>query len=147
MNTSPQAGLTLPEMLAAILVVGMVVALLGSLSSLRLDAAKIHGQRAEARHIATLLGQAHAQGLLAADATTPAELQAALSPRAVPQALSTGHRYTFDLSDDDPRLQISLETRVGVTRTEVVRPALPVSELRIPLWRAQVLRRQQEAAE
>lgn len=145
-----QQGFTLPEMLAAITVVGLAIGFVGSFASMRIDVEKVRAQQTESRYIASLVGRAHRQGLLADDAATVADLQAALPHLVIPTRLSGGQAYRIAVDGADPRLLIDTETNfhngTAVARTEVVRAPFLVSELRIPFWRARQLRQLQEEA-
>ena len=146
-----QRGIVLPEVLAALAVAGLAVGLVGSFAGVRIDAERIRAQQAEARHVASLVERAHRQGLLVEHASTAADLQAALPDVAVPTRLGGGPPYRIALDGADPRVLVDTATRLRdgstVTRTEVVRAPLPVSELRIPFWRALRLRRIREGTE
>ena len=151
MKPFAQRGFTLPEILTTLVVASLAVGLVGSFASMRIDAAKIHAQRAEGRYIASLVERARQRGLLADSASTATDLQAALPHVDVPTRLASGQTYRIALDGADPRILIDLEIglRGGntITRTEVIRAPLPVSELRIPFWRARRLRQTQEEAE
>ena len=133
MKTGTQQGFTLPEVLAALAMVGLAIALIGSFASARIDAGKIHVKWAESRYIASLAARAHRDGLLTGDVVTAADLQAALPHLAIPIRLGDEQTYRVALDGADPRILIDGET-------EAVRSPFPVSELRIPFWRARRLR-------
>lgn len=151
MKPFAQRGFTLPEVLAALAVAGLAVGLAGSFAGMRIDAEKTRAQRAEGRYIASLVEHAHRQGLLADSASTATDLQAALPHVAVPTRLAGGQTYRIALDGADPRILVDIETGLHdggtITRTEVIRAPFPVSELRIPFWRARQLRQTQEGAE
>ncbi|MCY4610786.1 MAG: prepilin-type N-terminal cleavage/methylation domain-containing protein [Gammaproteobacteria bacterium] len=146
-----QRGFALPEVLAALVVASLAISLFGSFASARIDAEKIRAQRVEGRYIASLVERAHRQGLLADSASTATDLQAALPHAAIPTRLAGGQTYRIALDGDDPRILVDVKTRLpggrSVIRTEIVRSLLPVSELRIPFWRARQLRQTREEAE
>ncbi len=139
MISAKQNGFTLPEALAALILAGMAIALAGSFAGMRVDAAKAHGQRHEERYVASLVERAHRQGRLAEDASTAAELRAALPHVAVPVRLGDGRAYRIALDGADPRIQISANGDPA-RPVRVVRPPAPISELRVPFWRARQLR-------
>lgn len=151
MKPFAQQGFTLPEILAALLVLSLVVGLIGSFARTRIDTEKLRAQRAEGRHIASLVDRAYRRGLLADDDATIADLQAALPHLAVPVRLNSGQTYRIALDGGDPRILVDLEIGFQnggiVTQPEVVRAPFPASELRIPFWRARRLRQIREAAE
>ena len=151
MKPFTQRGFTLPEVLAALVVASLAIGLVGSFAGTRMDAEKTRAQRVEGRHIASLVERAHRQGLLAGSASTATDLQAALPHVAVPTRLAGGQTYRIALDGADPRILIAIETglRDGgtITRTEVIRAPFPVSELRMPFWRARQLRQIREKAE
>ena len=140
MKTVTQKGFTLPEVLAALAIVGLAIGLIGSFAGARIDAGKIHVKWAESRYVASLATRAHRDGLLTGDAATAADLQTALPHLSVPTRLGDGQTYRVALGGADPRILIDGET-------EAVRAPFPVSELRIPLWRARRLRQIQEKSE
>ena len=151
MNPSTQSGFTLPEILAAIIVTGLMISLIGSFASTRLDAAQYHAQRTESRYLASLVDHAYRRGLLADDASTATDLQRALPGHAIPARLGSGQVYKIALDGGDSRVLVDIVTRVRdgitVTRSEVIRAPLQASELRIPFWRAEKLRQIREEAE
>ena len=151
MKPFAQRGFALPEILATLVVASLAIGLVGSFAGMRIDEEKIRAQRSEGRYIATLVERAHRQGLLADTASTATDLQAALPHVAVPTRLAGGQTYRIALDGADPRILIDIETglRDGgtITRTEVIRAPLPVSELRIPFWRARQLRQTREETE
>lgn len=151
MKPAAQHGFALPEVLAALAMAGLAVGIVGSFTSMRVDAEKTRARQAESRYIASLVERAHRQGLLADDASTAADLQAALPDVAVPTQVSGEHVYRIAFDGADPRILVDIKTDPqdsdSAIRTEVVRVPLPVSELRIPFWRARQLRQIQEEAE
>lgn len=144
MKVVTQRGVTLPEVLATLAMVGLAIGLIGSFASARIDAGKTHVTWAESRYVASLAARAHRDGLLTGDIATAADLQTALPHLSVPTRLGDGQTYRVALGGDDPRILIDIETNLPdgstVTQTEVVRASFPVSELRIPFWRARRLR-------
>lgn len=140
MKTVTQQGFTLPEALATLAMVGIAIGLIGSFASARIEAETIHAKRTESRYLASLAIRAHRNGRLTGDAATAADLQAALPQLAVPNRLGQGQAYRIALDGADPRILIDGET-------EAVRPLLPASDLRIPIWRARRLRQAREEAE
>lgn len=151
MKPVAQRGFTLPEMLATLAVAGLAISLVGSFAGMRVDTEKIRAQQAEGRYVASLVERAYRQGLLAGDAPTAADLQAALPHVAVPARLGGEQAYRIALDDADPRILIDIKTDLSdggsVIRTEVVRAPFPASELRIPFWRARQLREVQGEGE
>ena len=133
MKTVTQQGFTLPEVLAALAIMGLAIGLIGSFAGARIDAGKIHAKRAEGQYIASLATRAHRDGLLTGDAATAADLQAALPHLSVPSRLGDGQTYRIALDGADLRILVDGET-------EAVRAPFPSSKLRIPLWRARRLR-------
>ena len=133
MKTIAQQGFTLPEVLAALAMVGLAIGLIGSFASARIDAGKVHVKWAESRYVASLAVRAHRDGLLTGDVATAADLQAALPHLSVPARLGDGLTYRVALDGADPRILIDGETGT-------VRAPFSASELRIPLWRARQLR-------
>ena len=146
-----QRGFTLPEVLATLILTGLAIGVAGSFAGKRIDAEKIRAQQAEDRYIASLVELAYRQGLLVDDASTAADLQAALSHIPVPTVLSDGQTYRIATDNADPRILVDVETDLpdggSVIRTEVVRPLFPVPELRVPFWRARQLRQIRKEAE
>lgn len=140
MKTAAQQGFTLPEVLAALAMVGLAIGLIGSFAGARIDVGKIHAKWAESRYIASLAARAHRSGRLNGDAATAADLQAALPHLAVPAHLGDGQTYRIVLDGADPRILIG-------GGTKVVRAPVPASELRIPFWRARWLRQAREGTE
>ena len=140
MKTTAQQGFTLPEVLAALAMVGLAIGLIGSFASARIDAGKIHVKRAESRYVASLAVHAHRDGLLTGDVATAADLQAALPHLSVPARLGDGQTYRVALDGADPRILIDGE--IGA-----VRAPFSASELRIPLWRARRLRQIRQGTE
>lgn len=151
MRPVTQRGFALPEMLAALAVAGLAVGLAGSFAGMRIDAEKIRALQAEGRYVASLVERAYRQDLLAGDAPTPDDLQAALPDVAVPARLGGERAYRIALDSADPRVLVDIETALpgggSVVRTEVLREPFPVSELRIPFWRARRLREVREEGE
>ena len=150
MKSLAQRGFTLPEVLAALAVAGLVIGLAGEFAGVRIDAEKTRMQRVERQYVASLVERAHRQGLLADDAATAADLQAALPQVVVPARLDGGQTYRIAFDGDDPRLLVDVKTgshEDAAIQTEVARVPFPASELRIPLWRARRLRQIQEEAE
>jgi len=151
MKLDVQRGFTLPEALAVLIVTGLMISLVGSFTSMRIDTEKIRSQRAESRYIASLVDHAYRHGLLVDDASTAADLQAALPHLAIPAQLSSGQAYRIALDDADPRVLVDIEAGFrddgAVVRSEVVRAPAPVSELRLPFWRARQLRQIREEDE
>ena len=139
----------MPEALAAIMVAGLVAGLVGSLAGMRIDAGKTRARQAEARYVAILVEHAYRQGRLASDASSAADLKAALPHLDLPTGLGDGQAYRIAVDGADPRVLIDIETRAAGggsgTRTEVVRAPFPTSELRIPFWRARQLRQAGQA--
>ena len=133
MKAATQQGVTLPEVLTTLAMVGLAVGLIGAFASARIDAGKLHAERAEGRHLAALAARAHREGLITGDAATAADLQAALPHLSVPGRLGDGQTYRIALDGADPRILVDGET-------EAVRAPFPASELRVPLWRARRLR-------
>ena len=144
MKTVTHQGFTLPEVLAALVMVSLAIGLIGSFAGARIDAGKTHVKWAESRYIASLAARAHRDGLLTGDVATAADLQTALPHLSVPTRLGDGQIYRVALDGDDPRILVDIETNLldggTITQTEVVRASFPVSELRIPFWRARRLR-------
>ena len=131
-------------MLVTLVMVGLAISLVGSFAGTRIDAEKTRARQADGRYIASLVGRAYRQGLLGDDASTAADLQAALPHVAVPTQLNGGQPYRIRLDGTDPRILIDIEVGLpgggSVVRTEVMRAPFPASELRIPFWRARQLR-------
>ncbi len=148
MRPEVQHGFVLPEMLVALVVVGLAVSLVGSFASPRIDAEKMRAQQAEGRYLAALVERAYRRGLLAGNTATTADLQTALPHVAVPARLG-GRDYRIALDGADPRILAEIEVGLSgggsMTRTEVIRAPLPASELRLPFWRARRLREIREA--
>ena len=140
MKTVTQQGFTLPEVLAALVMVSLAIGLIGSFAGARIDAGKTHAKWAESRYIASLAARAHRDGLLTGDVATAADLQTALPHLSVPARLGDGQTYRVALDSDDPRILIDGET-------EAVRAPFSASELRIPFWRARRLREIREKGE
>ena len=143
MKPIAQQGFSLPEVLAALVVVGLAIGLVGSFASVRIDAEKIRARQAESRHVASLVERAYRQDLLAGHAPTAADLQAALPHVVIPVRLGGEHSYRIALDGADPRILVDIVTSLpnggSITQTEVVRAPFPASELRIPFWRARQL--------
>ena len=140
MKTTAQQGFTLPEVLAALAMVGLAIGLIGSFVSARIDAGKIHVKWAESRYVASLAVRAHRDGLLTGDVATAADLQTALPHLSVPTRLGDEKTYRVALDGADPRILIDGE--IGA-----VRAPFSASELRIPLWRARRLRQIRQGTE
>lgn len=150
MKPCAQRGFALPEVLAALIVAGLAIGLVGSFAGMRIGAEKIRAQQAQGRYIASLVERAHRQGLLSGNASTAADLRTALPHLAVPTRLGGEHSYRIALDNSDPRILVDVKTSLpgggSVTRTEVVRASFPASELRIPFWRARQLHRIRQKA-
>lgn len=140
MKAVTQQGFTFPEVLAALAMVSLTIGLIGSFAGARINAGKIHAERAEGQYIASLAVRAHRGGLLTGDVATAADLQTSLPHLSIPTRLGDGQTYRIALDGDDPRILIG-------GGTEAVRAPFPASELRIPLWRARRLRQIQEKPE
>ncbi len=138
MTRQRQHGFTLPEMLVALAVLGLLLTAFASLSLSRVETLQAQARDEEDRRLAGLVRQAYRRGHLAADAAEPADLQKALPQASVPLQLSGGRDYTFAFDRDDPRI---------LAGGAVVRAPLPRGALRIPVWRARLQRQLQEADE
>ena len=151
MTVPSQRGFTLPEVLAAVVMISLMIGLIGLFAGNRLDAAKTYAQRAESQYIASLVDRAYRLGSLADGASTATDLQQALPNIDVPDSLSGGQAYSFTIDNGDPRMLVDTETDTQdgetIIRQEVTRAPFPASELRIPLWRARKLRQLQEESE
>ena len=133
-----QRGFTLPEMLIALAVLGLLLSAFASLSLSRVETMQTRAHEEEDRRLAGLVRQAHRRGHLAKDATEPADLQKALPQASVPKQLPGGRDYAFAFDHDDPRI---------LADGAAIRARLPRSDLRIPVWRARLLRQLQETDE
>lgn len=133
-----QRGFTLPETLASLAALGLLLSAFASLSLSRVETMQARAHEEEDRRLAGLVRQAHRRQRLAAGAAEPADLQKALPHASVPLQLPGGRDYTFAFDHDDPRILAG-----GAT----VRAPLPRSALRIPVWRARQLRQQRKADE
>ena len=148
MSAAAQRGYTLPEALAAMALVGLMLAAVGESLLPRLELAQAGADRAERERVAALVARARNRGRLAAGATRPAQLRQALPGAQVPATLD-GRPYRFLLDNDDPRL-LSREpfTRADGTpgtREITTRAPLAPGALRVPHWRQRLLRAQAQA--
>ena len=148
MNAAAQQGYTLPEALAAMALVALMLGMVAEALAPRLELAQAGADRAERERVAALVERARNRGRLAAGATLPRQLRQALPGAQVPETLD-GLPYRFLLSDDDPRL-LSQErfTRADGTpgtREVTTRAPLAPGALRVPHWRQRLLREQAQA--
>ena len=131
-----QRGFTLPEMLVALAVLGLLLSTFAALALSRVETLQARAWEEEERRLAALVRQAHRRGRLAADASAPADLQEALPQAAVPLRLPDGRDYRLAVDHDDPRILIG---------DAAVRARLPRGDLRLPVWRARLQRQLQQA--
>ena len=137
MNPSTQRGFTLPELLAGIAVLALMLSFVVP-STTRLDEAWRRAQQAEAKHLASLVEIAWTLGRIGADDSGVKKLQNAMPEHTIPPKLSNGLTYDFSVSDGDPRILIQPAADQGdstdVAQPAVVRPPLPTSEIHIHPW-------------
>ena len=143
-----QQGYTLPEALATMVLVLLMISAVGASLTPRLELAQAGAERAERERVAALLERARNRGRLAAGATRPSQLRQALPGERVPAAID-GLPYRFLLSHDDPRL-LSREQFVradGTTATREIATRVPLEPraLRVPHWRHRLLRERAQA--
>lgn len=148
MNAAAQQGYTLPEALAAMALVALMLGMVAEALAPRLELAQAGADRAERERVAALVERARNRGRLAAGATHPAQLRQALPGARVPATLD-GLPYRFRLDRDDPRLlsQERYVTAGGAPATREIATRVPLEPraLRVPHWRHRLLREQAQA--
>ena len=149
MSAAAQRGYTLPEVLATLALLALMLGAIGESLLPRLELAQAGAERAERERVAALVARARDRGRLAAGATLPSQLRQALPGMQVPATIG-GLPYRFLLDHDDPRL-LSQErfTRADGTpgtREITTRAPLAPGALRVPHWRQRLLRAQAQAA-
>ena len=150
MSAAAQQGYTLPEVLATMVLVILMIGAVGESLLPRLDLAQAGAGRVERERVAALVERARNRGRLAAAATQPKQLRQALPGARVPAAVD-GLPYRFRLDHDDPRL-LSRERFVRAdgtpgTREIATRAPLAPGALRVPHWRHRLLRERAQAAQ